>query len=391
MTVRICIVTDAWRPQINGVVRVIEAVRSALEGDGHTVAVIEPGSFRCVPMPTYPEIRLAVRPGRKVARLLDVFSPDVVHIATEGPLGLAARRLCLRRGWPFTTAYHTRFPEYMHTRFRTPLAFMYAWMRHVHRPAARVLVPAASTHAELSRRGLRNLTLWSHGVDTNAFRPVDPGRAPFSHLPRPIFLFLGRIAVEKNLPAFLDLDLPGSKVVAGVGPAMDGLRRRYPDVFFTSPPDDEAIAACYSSADALVFPSLTDTFGLVLLEALACGLPVAAFPVAGPRDVLAHDDPSNPVGVLDADLRQAALKALDLDREACRAFALRHGWDAVTAEFFSHLAPIPMGVRQRRGRRAIAPDRDLAFDLHLDFDVDLELDFDPDRLHPAGPGARRRP
>lgn len=382
---RICVVTDAWRPQINGVVRVIEAVRRALEAKGHTVAVIEPGAFRCVPMPTYPEIRLAVRPRRKVARLLEAFSPDAVHIATEGPLGLAARGLCLRRGWPFTTAYHTRFPEYMHTRFRTPLSWMYAWMRHVHRPAQTVLVPAASTHAELTRRGLRNLAIWSHGVETDTFRPMARDAAPFAHLPRPIFLFLGRIAVEKNLPAFLDLDLPGSKVVAGIGPALDGLQRRYPDVYFTQPPDDAAIAACYSAADALVFPSLTDTFGLVLLEALACGLPVAAFPVAGPRDVLADDDPANPVGVLDDDLRRAALRALELDRTACRAFARRHGWNAVAAQFLAYLAPIPLAKRATAPLPPALFDRDLAFDLNLDFDVDMELD----RLNPAGSSGPR--
>ncbi|KAA5607434.1 glycosyltransferase family 1 protein [Roseospira marina] len=386
---RICIVTDAWRPQINGVVRVIEAVRRALERAGHTVAVIEPGAFRSIPMPTYPEIRLAVRPRRKVARLLDAFRPDAVHIATEGPLGLSARAQCLRRGWPFTTAYHTRFPEYMHTRFRTPLSWMYAWMRHVHRPSARVLVPAASTLAELRRRGFRHLSVWPHGVDTDTFRPRDRTLAPFAHLPRPIFLFLGRIAVEKNLPAFLDLDLPGSKVVAGVGPALEGLRRRYPDVFFTSPPDDATIAACYAAADALVFPSRTDTFGLVLLEALACGLPVAAFPVAGPRDVLAGVDPAHPVGVLDEDLRRAALKALDLDRERCRAFALRHSWDAVAATFLDRLASIPVTARAPVTAVAVAPDPDLAFDLHLDFDLDFDLDFEPERLRHAGESSGR--
>ncbi|SDE26935.1 glycosyltransferase family 4 protein [Rhodospira trueperi] len=380
---RICIVTDAWRPQINGVVRVVEAVRRALEADGHTVAVIEPGAFRTVPMPTYPEIRLAVRPRRKVRRMLAAFRPDAVHIATEGPLGLAARSACLAWGWPFTTAYHTRFPEYMHTRFRTPLSLTYAWMRRIHRPATRVLVPAASTRAELDRRGLRRLRVWSHGVDTAVFRPVDPGAAPFADLPRPIFLFLGRIAIEKNLPAFLDLDLPGSKVVAGVGPALDGLRRRYPDVFFTQPPDDEAIARCYSAADVLVFPSLTDTFGLVMLEALACGLPVAAFPVAGPRDVLADDNPDNPVGVLDDDLRRAALAALDLDRNACRAHALRHGWPAVAAQFLEALAPIPETAHTLNETASVMADRELAFDLHLD------LDFEPDPLRAAGPGSRR--
>lgn len=338
---RVCLVTDAWRPQINGVVRVYETLHETLQAAGHGVTVIEPGAFRSMPMPTYPEIRLALWPRRKLRRMLAEARPDAVHIATEGPLGLAARKACQDWGWPYTSAYHTRFPEYMHTRFRTPLWMMYAWMRHVHRPATRVLVPAPSTAEDLRRRGFRRLHLWSHGVDTTVFRPVDPAAAPFAGLPRPIFLFLGRLAAEKNLPAFLDLDLPGSKVVAGVGPALDGLRRRYPHVTFTQPPDDDAIAACYSAADALVFPSRTDTFGLVLLEALACGLPVAAFPVAGPRDVLAGDDPANPVGVLDEDLRRAALAALELDRSACRAFAERHGWPVVADQMLHALAPIP--------------------------------------------------
>jgi len=349
--VRICLVTDAWWPQINGVVRVIKALKAALEARGHTVLVIEPGPFRTMPMPTYPEIRLALRARRRLRRMLTDMAPDAVHIATEGPLGLAARKACLDWGWPFTSAYHTRFPEYMHTRFRTPLGLMYAWMRHVHRPAARVLVPARSTADELIRRGFRNVRVWSHGVDTETFRPVDPTAAPFAHLPRPIFLFLGRLAAEKNLPAFLDLDLPGSKVVAGVGPALDSLRRRYPGVFFTQPADDAAIAACYSAADVLVFPSRTDTFGLVLLEALACGLPVAAFPVAGPRDVLAGDDPGNPVGVLDDDLRAAALAALDMDRDACRAFAERHDWGPVAEAFLDALAPVPKPRRARTAGR----------------------------------------
>jgi len=336
--VRICIVTDAWRPQINGVVRVIENIRRELEDCGHQVTVIQPGAFLNVPMPTYREIRLAVFPARKLRRMIDAIRPDAVHIATEGTLGMAARRLCLRRGWPFTTAYHTRFPEYVHARTRIPLSWMYAWMRHFHRPATRVLVPAASTLKELERRRLRHLWLWAHGVDTRVFRPV--AESPFPDLPRPVFLFLGRIAVEKNLPAFLDLDLPGSKVVAGHGPELDSLRQRYPQVRFLQPRSDTEIARCYSAADVFVFPSLTDTFGLVLLEALACGLPVAAFPVAGPKDVLADTAPNHPVGVLDSDLRKAALAALRLDRRPCRPHAFRHDWASVAALFIKALAPL---------------------------------------------------
>ena len=336
---RICIVTDAWRPQINGVVRVIENVRREVEAAGHTVTIIQPGSFLSVPMPTYREIRLAVFPRRKLRRMIDAARPDAVHIATEGPLGMAARALCKRRGWPFTTAYHTRFPEYVHSRTGVPLSWMYAWMRHFHCPATRVLVPAASTLTDLKRRGLRHLWLWSHGVDTRVFRPVEG--SPFPDLPRPIFLFLGRIAVEKNLPAFLDLDLPGSKVVAGVGPERESLQRSYPGVRFVQPACDEEIARCYSAADVFVFPSLTDTFGLVLLEALACGLPVAAFPVAGPRDVLADADPARPVGVLDDDLRTAALAALALDAAPCRAHAVTHDWASVATLFLEALAPLP--------------------------------------------------
>jgi len=337
--VRICIVTDAWRPQINGVVRVIENVRRELETAGHTVTIIQPGSFLSVPMPTYREIRLAVLPRRRLRRMIDAIQPDAIHIATEGPLGMAARALCKRRCWPFTTAYHTRFPEYVHSRTGVPLSVMYAWMRHFHWPASRVMVPAPSTLEELKRRGLRRLWLWSHGVDTRVFRPVEG--SPFPDLPRPIFLFLGRIAVEKNLPAFLDLDLPGSKVVAGTGPERETLERHYPGVRFVQPADDEAIARCYSAADVFVFPSRTDTFGLVLLEALACGLPVAAFPVAGPKDVLADADPDHPVGVLDDDLRQAALAALALDPAPCRPHAHKHDWATVAEQFLRALAPLP--------------------------------------------------
>ncbi|MBB4265304.1 glycosyltransferase [Roseospira visakhapatnamensis] len=365
---RICIVTDAWRPQINGVVRVIESVRREVEAAGHQVTVIEPGAFLSVPMPTYREIRLAVFPARKLRRLIDAARPDAVHIATEGPLGLAARALCKRRGWPFTTAYHTRFPEYVQSRTGVPLAWMYAWMRHFHKPATRVLVPAASTLTELRRRRLRNLWLWSHGVDTQVFRPTEG--ASFSDLPRPLFLFLGRIAVEKNLPAFLDLDLPGSKMVAGVGPERESLQRRYPGVRFVQPDDDEAIARCYSAADVFVFPSLTDTFGLVLLEALACGLPVAAFPVAGPRDVLADTDPDHPVGVLDDDLRKAALAALALDPAPCRAHALRHDWAAVATLFLEALAPLPRRVAEGTAPTPVSGEADADAESSADLEVE---------------------
>jgi glycosyltransferase involved in cell wall biosynthesis len=336
--VRIAIVTDAWHPQPNGVVRVLSSLNDRLRDAAHDVMVISPDAFRTIPCPTYPEIPLAVGAGPGVARRLDGFAPDAVHIATEGPLGWAARRHCLRRAWPFTTAYHTKFPQYVHARTRLPLSWLYAVVRAFHAPSAAALLPSRSLYDELNVRGFRNLKPWSHGVDTRVFRPQ--GKAAFD-FPRPIYLYVGRVTVDKNLPAFLDLPLDGTKVVVGSGPARQTLMRRYPDVNFLVAHGDVQLSSYFSAGDVFVFPSLTDTFGLVMLEALASGVPVAAFPVPGPQDVLAEAIPERPVGVLDHDLAAAARQALHLDPANCRSYAERFSWDRVADQFLGYLAPIP--------------------------------------------------
>ncbi|WP_119462164.1 glycosyltransferase family 4 protein [Rhodospirillaceae bacterium SYSU D60014] len=329
---RIVIVSDAWLPQINGVVRTMTRVKHELEQLGHPIEVISPNLFRTVPCPTYPEIRLALAPGRRLAALIDSFQPCAVHISTEGPLGQAARRYCRKRGLPFTTAYHTRFPEYIHARARIPLRLSYAVLRRFHGAAANVMVATESIEKELAARGFRNIRRWSRGVDTDLFRPQDKD---FLDAPRPIFLSVGRVAVEKNIEAFLRLDLPGSKLVVGDGPMLGELRRRYPDVRFVGAKQGEELARHYAAADVFVFPSRTDTFGLVLLEALASGLPVAAYPVPGPLDVIGHSG----VGCLDEDLAKAARSALTIDPEQCRAYALGYSWRACAQQFLDNLHP----------------------------------------------------
>jgi glycosyltransferase involved in cell wall biosynthesis len=329
---RIALVTDAWTPQRNGVVRVLATLAETLGDLGHLVGVIEPSDFPTIPCPSYPEIPLALLPRRKVAARLKEFCPDAVHIATEGPLGWAARAWCLKHGLPFTTAYHTKFPEYISTRTGMPVSWPYALMRCFHRPAAAVLCPSPSVHGELRQQGFANAIPWSHGVDTEVFRP---GAKDFLDLPRPIFMYVGRVAVEKNLPAFLSLDLPGSKVVVGDGPARAGLMKRFPDAHFRIVNGDQELGRAYRAADVFVFPSRTDTFGLVMLEALASGVPVAAFPVTGPLDVVGDA----PVGVLDEDLRAAALRALTIPAAECRRHACRFSWTRVAAEFLSQLRP----------------------------------------------------
>ncbi|MGE5503129.1 MAG: glycosyltransferase family 4 protein [Actinomycetota bacterium] len=329
---KIAIVTDAWHPQPNGVVRVLSTLVRELGASGHRVEVLSPDRFRTVPCPTYPEIPLALFPRRGTGRWLEETAPDAVHIATEGPLGWAARAWCVKRGRPFTTAYHTKFPQYVSTRTGLPLALPVALVRRFHAPSAGVLVPTPTVLAELDAWGFANLRQWSHGVDTAVFRPR--GKAAFDHLPRPVFLYVGRVTVDKNLPAFLDLDLPGSKVVVGSGPSRDALMRRYPDAHFIIAQGDEQLAGYFSAADAFVFPSRTDTFGLVMLEALACGVPVAAFPVAGPLDVLGGSD----AGVLSDDLRSAALSALAIPPGRCQAHAARFSWTAVAEQFLANLA-----------------------------------------------------
>jgi 1,2-diacylglycerol 3-alpha-glucosyltransferase/glucuronosyltransferase len=332
---RIMIVTDAWHPQVNGVVRTLTTVSNELRKMGHVVDVIGPDRFRTIPCPTYPDIALSIFPARRLARMFEEFVPDALHIATEGPLGLAARRWALRSGARFTTAFHTRFAEYLHARTRIPLRPVYAWMRRFHDSGAGTMVATQSLRDELTARGFSRVRPWSRGVDLDLFKP-EP-REDW-RLPRPVFLYVGRVAVEKNIGAFLNLDLPGSKVVVGGGPQLASLRRDYPKVTFTGPRFGADLARAYSGADVFVFPSLTDTFGLVILEALACGTPVAAFPVTGPKDVLAGAE--GRVGAINTDLGQAALEALTADRTACRAHAERYSWHACAELFLSHLMPL---------------------------------------------------
>jgi len=332
---RILIVSDAWLPQVNGVVRTLQAVSAELRAMGHVVEIVGPDRFVTIPCPTYPDIRLSLLPARRLNRMIEAFAPEALHIATEGPLGIAARAWALRRGCAFITAFHTRFPEYVNARTGIPADWIYPWLRRFHNAGQGMMVATASLREEMEQRGFRALRDWSRGVDLELFRPA-PARD--WGLTRPVFAYVGRVAVEKNIAAFLDLDLPGSKVVVGDGPQLAALRRRYPGVHFTGPMFGGDLAAAYAGSDVLVFPSLTDTFGLVVLEALACGTPVAAFDVTGPRDILAGA--CGHVGAVGADLRLAALAALDADRAACRAHAERFSWRACAQSFLTHLVPL---------------------------------------------------
>jgi len=331
---KLALVTDAWTPQVNGVVRTLGHTVRELSRAGHDVTVISPADFRTIPCPTYPEVRLALFAGGAVRELLDALAPDAVHVATEGPLGLAARNWCVRHGWPFTTAYHTQFPEYLQARFPVPLSVGYAAVRWFHGGASRTLVTTATMQRQLEARGFRNLALWGRGVDTGLFRPRDKA---FLDLPRPVFLYFGRLAVEKGVEDFLRLDLPGTKLVVGDGPAAAALRARYPQVVFAGLRHGDDLAAHIAASDVFVFPSRTDTFGLVLLEAMACGVPVAAYPVAGPVDVVVD----GVTGVLREDLRGAALSALRVSPDACRSHAMKHSWAAATGQFLASLVSLP--------------------------------------------------
>lgn len=346
---RVAIVSDAWHPQVNGVVRSLSQIVTELTARGITVEVFGPDRFRTLPCPFYPEIRLALVPGRGLRRLLADFAPDALHIATEGPLGLAARRWARAEGHAFTTSFHTRFPEYVAARLPFPRAWteraVYRWIRRFHGAGSAVMAATPSLIGELRQRGFGNVCHWSRGVDTVGFHPAL--RQEESDLPRPIFLYAGRLAVEKNIEAFLALDLPGSKLVVGDGPDRAHLERRFPEARFTGMLSGETLTRAYASADVFVFPSRTDTFGLVMLEALACGTPVAAYPVTGPRDILSGATP--PVGGLDEDLRVAALAALDMDRAACRRFAENYSWGAAAAMFLRNLVPMAARRSPRRG------------------------------------------
>jgi glycosyltransferase involved in cell wall biosynthesis len=336
---RILIISDAWLPQVNGVVRTLSMMVEQLRLKGLAVTVIGPDQFRNAPCPTYPEIRLALFPGRRLARLIDDYAPDALHIATEGPLGWAARAYAKKRGLAFTSAYHTRFPEYLYARTKVPIGISYAVLRHFHGAGSGIMVATKSLYDDLATRGFKNIRMWGRGVDLAQFSPAPAEQWP---LARPIFAYVGRIAVEKNLRAFLDLDLPGSKLLVGDGPQRSKLEREYPHVHFAGARHGASLAAAYAGADVFVFPSRTDTFGLVLLEALACGVPIAAFPVMGPRDIVAtaHE----PIGALNEDLRQAALDAMTADRDACRRHAETYSWTACADKFLSNLVPMTSGA-----------------------------------------------
>ena len=331
---RILIVSDAWHPQVNGVVRTLSMLQAELHAMGHDTTVLGPDRFRTIGLPTYRSIRLALAPRRRLAALIEQTRPDALHLATEGPLGWAARSWAIHAGMPFSTSFHTRFPEYLHARTRIPLGLGYALLRRFHNRGAATLVATGSLRAELARRGFTNLRPWTRGVDLAGFTPADP--EPWA-VPRPIFLSVGRLAVEKNLGAFLRLDLPGTKVIVGDGPQREALQRAHPRALFVGERHGPALARAYAGADVFVFPSRTDTFGLVMLESLACGTPIAAHPVTGPADILADAGPG--VGALDHDLRRAALQALQGDRAACRRHAERFSWRACAEAFLAGLAP----------------------------------------------------
>jgi len=327
---KIAIVTDAWLPQTNGVVRTLSSLRDELTALGHQVVMVTPQEFVTIPCPSYSEIRLALATPGGVGRVLNRLAPDAIHIVTEGPLGLAARSYCKTHNLIFTTSFHTKFPEYIEARWGIPGSWIYAALRWFHSASAATMVATESVRGELHSHGFGNLRNWTRGVDLQHFRPVPK---PATDWPRPIFLFVGRVAVEKNLPAFLDLDLPGTKVVVGDGPQRAELERRYPEARFVGRQEGEALAAFYALADVFVFPSRTDTFGLVLLEALASGVPIAAFPVSGPVDLIGNSG----VGALSEDLRAAALAALEINPDACRERAAQFTWRNSAQQFLDNL------------------------------------------------------
>ena len=340
---RIALATDAWHPQVNGVVRALSTTVELLRRRRHEVEVIEPSSFRTLPCPTYPEIRLALGCKGAIGRILDGQDPDAVHIATEGPIGWAARSWCIKRGRRFTTSFHTRFPDYVSVRSGIPAEWIWAVMRRFHGAAERTMVVTRTLGDELQARGIPHTHLWPLGVDLDQFNPHLPPHSVLADLPRPILLNVGRVAVEKNIEAFLSLDVPGTKVVVGGGPALDQLKARYPDALFLGPKRGAELASAYTAADVFVFPSRTDTFGLVNVEALACGLPIAGFPVAGPIDILGpvgvgtHGGKRR-IGALDEDLGQAIVRAMTADRKAAVAEAHRYSWEICTDRFEAGLA-----------------------------------------------------
>jgi glycosyltransferase involved in cell wall biosynthesis len=348
---QILIATDAWRPQVNGVVRTLTSLARSASALGAEIEFLTPDGFPSLAVPTYPGLRVALPNRREIARRIEAASPDAIHIATEGPIGWAVRAYCRRRKLAFTTSYTTRFPEYIAVRSTIPMGLSYAVLRHFHAAAAMTMVATGSLRQELAAKGFKKLGTWTRGVDTDLFRPGDAAELD---LPRPIFITVGRIAVEKNLEAFLALKLPGSKVVIGDGPQRAALQRQYPEVRFLGEKTGEDLTSHLAAADVFVFPSRTDTFGVVQLEALACGTPVAAFPVTGPLDVIAD----HPVGALDTDLRSACVRALDISRESCRSFALERSWENSARQFIGNLSALQPSrslqpARRMAGRSAV--------------------------------------
>lgn len=349
---RILIATDAWEPQVNGVVRTLTKVVAEMREAGHQVEVISPDQFHTVPLPTYSEIKLALGAYEPVQERLKSFEPEAIHIATEGPIGLATRRICLEWKLPFTTSYHTRFPEYVSARLPLPLAAGYAYMKWFHKPSGRLMVATPTMQEELEAHGFRNISAWSRGVDTELFHPrLREGENPYKDLEGPIFLNVGRVAVEKNIEAFARLDLPGTKVVVGDGPQREELEERYPEVVFAGAKFGEELARYFAFADVFCFPSLTDTFGLVILEAMAAGTPVAGFSAPGPIDII----PGSGAGVLAPGrtdgLKEACLECLKLDRAAVRRFAEGYSWKSCAEEFVKNLQPYPEPEKTRFWRR----------------------------------------
>lgn len=330
---RIAIVSDAYYPHVSGVARTIESTKNELERRGHEVLIIAPRDFKWkVRAPKYPEIELTLFPGKKLAALLDEFKPDSLHVSVEGPLGMAAKRYAKKRGLHFTTAYHTRFPEYVRIQFGIPESVTYAVLRSFHKDAAGVMVASERLKEELAAHGIRNGVIWNRGVDTELFTPEDP-------LPlkgeKPIFMYMGRVGSEKNLDAFLSLDLPGTKYVVGDGPERHAFEKRYPDAVFTGYKFGKELAQHLAAADVFVFPSLTDTLGLVMLEANACGVPIATYPSQASDAVVVE----GVNGVVREDLKEACMEALKLSRERCREHALTCGWQEPTDKFLGNLVP----------------------------------------------------
>ncbi len=361
---KILIATDAWHPQINGVVRSLQQMAAEMSGMGVEVSFITPLLFKTIPLPTYPEIRLSLASMRSITAIIEKIAPDHIHVATEGPLGFQVRRYCLKKKRPFTTSYHTRFPEYISARLPIPERLTYALLRYFHNAGRGVMVTTKSMRDELQAKGFKNILPWSRGVDSELFRPraVETLNLPeLADLPRPYFLYVGRVAVEKNLDAFLSLDLPGSKIIIGDGPNKAMLEQRYPTARFLGVRQGEELAEIYSASDVFVFPSLTDTFGIVLLEALASGTPVAAFPVTGPKDALADSE----VAVLDEDLKEAALQALNIPREKCREFALSRTWRESARQFIDNARCAQTGATTGTGNWDSQPSAQMRQDEEL--------------------------